>query len=134
MKKVVAYFFFAFIGLAVLSTSVGITIGKMVCPKGCEAMISLGKMEDCCGRDSEHESSVESDCCKISNTQIKADTHIFSKKINPPAVKEIRLPKSENAENYVTLFPSFLLSFDTSDIPTKPSGKPLLVIISRFTI
>ncbi|MEW6467477.1 MAG: hypothetical protein AB1458_01055 [Bacteroidota bacterium] len=146
MKKAATYLFIFLVGSAILLGSVGLSIGKMVCPKSGKAIIALGQPEDCCDTKPEPKKEkdcckrenkpahAEKDCCDISSVEIKLDRYTSAKKAEPPVVSEAELPPSISAEKQVSLFPALLYAYDTSEAPPRPSGRSLLTIISRYTI
>ncbi len=137
-----------FLAVVFLLSSLGFTVGKMVCLKSGKTKISLSSVEDCCAKakkqnanccDEEQETTTldfiikKSDCCDISNTSLQLNDFNPSHKKELAAVEHtLFISESSFYFNTSAIENKSITSF--ADLPPPLHGRTLLNFISVLTI
>lgn len=146
--KVIQKITSVFLAVLFLLSSLGFTVGKMVCLKSGKTKVSLSSVEDCCAKakkqnanccDEEQENTSsdfvvkKSDCCDISNTTLQLNDFNPSHKKELTAVEHtLFISESSFYFNTSVTENKSILSF--ADLPPPLHGRTLLNFISVLTI
>jgi len=71
MKSFCKASFLLLMAVAILASSTGITLFKMVCDKSGKEFISLQQLDDCCADKAHSETEISKKCCDISSQTFK---------------------------------------------------------------
>lgn len=131
MKSLLKASFVLVMALAILASSTGITLFKMVCDKSGEELISLQQISNCCSDKAHKESEISKKCCDISSQTFKVYLLQKSEWKTPLFV----LPATELA--FLSLSKTSLPSYSCTKLPfASPPlyGRQLLHSISKLLI